>query len=130
MTTNLISFHITVNSTSDIDKEDLAELSRELYEELNEVDSIISVEPIRGNELPKGAKGPSIDFATLLIKIAEFGGITALITVLGTWLGRDKSRTLKLQIGDKSLELTGLSAVEQQELTQWFQTQAGLRLES
>ena len=130
MTTNLISFYITVNSTSDIDKEDLAELSRELYEELNEVDNITSVEPIRGNEPPKGAKGPYIDFATFLIKIAEFGGITALITVLGTWLGRDKSRTLKLQIGDKSLELTGLSAVEQQELTQWFQTQAGLRLES
>lgn len=128
MAVKSISFYISV-SCLDADNEDIEKLTRELNEELNELDYIESIEVVQTGTLPKGAKGVSIDVGTLLIKMAEFGGISALITILGTWLGRDKSRVLKLQIGDKSLELTGLSKIEQQELIHWFQAQTNLRLD-
>jgi len=125
-----IDLYISVNTTSNIDKEGLDELAQELSRDLRELDSVQSVEPVRVSKTPERAKGPSIDIGTILIKIAEFGGLSAFVTVLATWLTRDKSRTLKLQLGENVIELTGLSKSEQAELVQWFRTQTGLRLDS
>jgi|GEM_PF-3480500 len=128
MTSELVNLYVSVNSTSDIDNEDIDEMARDLMQELIDLDGIGSVDLV-AQKSPEGAKGPGIDFGTVLVKIVEVGGISTLITVLGTWLSRDRSRTLKLQIDDKSLEITGISKTEQADLIQWFKIQTGIRLD-
>jgi hypothetical protein len=126
MTNKSIDLYVQVGGGPDADKQDLEELARLLTEELNQLDNVESAEPVREGELPEDAKGVPVAVGTVLVKLAETAGVTALINVIGSWLSRDKSRTLKLQLGESALELTGLSGVEQRELVEWFKTQAGV----
>jgi hypothetical protein len=127
MSQETIHLFIHVGANSNIDNEELDELTRQLSDELSELDMML-VELAQSEHLPVGAKGTFIDIGTILVKIAEFGGIAGLITVLGSWLSRDERRTIKLQIGENSLEVTGLSTAEADNLVQWFKTQTGLQL--
>jgi hypothetical protein len=129
MSLNATDLFITVNSGTDSDSEELDELTRQLLDELAEL-HLLLVELARGGKLPEGAKGEPIGVGTILVKIAEAGGITGLVSVLGSWLSRDKRRALKLQIGDNKLEVTGITRGEQARLIKWFQIQTGLRLEA
>lgn len=131
MTEAGIALYVSVGGGPEADREDLDELARGLARELREVDCVESVEPAAGDRPPEGAKGLSVAaVGTLLLKLAEVGGVSALTGALGAWLSRDKSRTLNLHLGDSSLEVTGLSQEEQQDLVRWFQSQAGLSLEA
>jgi hypothetical protein len=127
MTSKSIDLYVQVGGGPDADKQDLDELARLLTEELSQLDDVESVEPVREGELPEDAKGVPAAVGTVLVKLAETAGVSALINVIGSWLSRDKSRTLKLQLGESALELTGLSGTEQQELVEWFKTQAGMK---
>ena len=120
---------ITVSAGTDSDSEELDELARQLLDELVEWD-LLSAELARGGKLPEGVKGEPIEVGTLLVKIAEAGGITGLVSILGSWLSRDKRRALTLQIEDNKLEVTGITKEEQARLIKWFQIQTGLRLEA
>ncbi len=118
---------LTVDSSQPTnDKEFLQEIKSELFGELGEVDGIAELNYVTTNS-PHGAKGLTALDGDIFLKFAKFGGISALASIITTWLSRDKSRTIKLKIGDNSLELTGLSKVEQKEIIDWFQIQAGLR---
>ncbi|GAB4528281.1 MAG: hypothetical protein Kow0063_04340 [Anaerolineae bacterium] len=129
MASKTIDLYLQVGGGPGADEEDLEELAQHLTDELNELDGIEAVERVQEGKLPEDAKGLLIPAGTLLIKFAETAGVTALINVLGSWLSSDRSRTLKLKLGDATLELTGLSKPEQQELIDWFQGQAGIRLD-
>jgi hypothetical protein len=124
-----MNFLITVGAGADADSQELDELALQLCDELTELD-IVSAELARGSKLPEGAKGDPTTVGTILIKIAEVGGIAGLTTLLGSWLSRDERRTLTLQLGENKLEITGISEAEQAKLIQWFQMQTGLRLEA
>ncbi len=130
MTNKLIELYISVDSNMEVDEEYIEELTRNLAADLNELDSLESIDRIEVKKAEEGAKGLSLSMGTLLIKIAEAGGISALISTLRLWLSRDRNRTLRLQLGDNSLEVSGLSDIEQKDLIKWFQTQAGLQLDS
>ncbi|MCA9939045.1 MAG: hypothetical protein KC418_10395 [Anaerolineales bacterium] len=125
-----IDLRITVNAGPNTDTQDTAKIVRELEKELRHVESVLSIDPVYVRNEEAGQKGVSVDFGALLVALAEGTGLAAFITVLGQWLGRDRRRSLKLQIGDSSLELTGLSSGEQQELVRWFQTQTGMRFDA
>jgi hypothetical protein len=129
MTKKTIGLLIRPGAGTDADREELDQLARQLRDELNQLNEI-SAELATGGELPKGAKGEPLAIGAILVKIAEAGGITGLITVLGSWLSRDERRTVTLQIGENKLEVTGISEAEQARLIQWFQTQTGLRIEA
>jgi hypothetical protein len=45
------------------------------------------------------------------------GVVTMLIPILQDWLTRNNQRSMKLEIDGDTLELTGISAKEQQQLT-------------
>lgn len=124
MNQKIAELYIFVGFNGDTDKEEIDSLTRQLSYELRQVDYIQSVKSVMKEDLPVGAKGTPIDFGALLLKIAEVEGLSSVAGVVTSWLSRDKSRTLKLQIGDKSLEVTGLSKVEQQDLIQWFKSQS------
>lgn len=120
---------VHVGAGANADPEELDDLASQLSNEINQLDTI-SAELVQGNELPNGAKGTAIDIGNILIKIAEYGGIAGLATILGSWLSRDERRTITLQIGENKLELTGITQTEQASLIQWFKSQTGLRLDA
>lgn len=124
-----LEVRITINPGPNSDVQDAHKLVQELEKELRHVENVVAIEPVYLPDPMTGRKGVVIDFSALLVKLAEGTGLAAFITVLGDWLGRDRRRSLKLQIGDSSLEVNGLSKAEQQELVRWFQTQTGMRLE-
>jgi len=128
MAQEIIHLFISVGADPYLDSKALDELARQLSDELDALD-MVSAELARGGELPEGAKGGPIAIGTVLVKVAEVGGITALITALSSWLSRDERRAVTLQIGENKLEATSISAEEQADLIQWFKTQTGLRLE-
>lgn len=125
----MIDLYVTVQTNDEADEQELVDIAKNLEKELIQLNAIESIEPVRVTQLTEGEKGSAIEPGSLLLKVAETGGFASLVSMLGSWLGRDKSRTLKLQIGDKSLEVTGLSKSEQESLIEWFQIQAGLRFE-
>lgn len=129
MTQKAAKLFISVRAGADADHEELDELARQLSDELAELDTL-STELPRGDALPEGAKGDPITIGSILVMIAEAGGITSLITVLGSWLSRDEQRSVNLQIGDNKIEVTGISEAEQTELIRWFQMQTGLQLDA
>ena len=124
---NPLLFSIKV--LGDEDPEEIDELTRQLADELDELDAL-STEFAQSSELPPGAMGLSVDIGTLLLTLVEAGGVTTLFTVLGSWLSRDKRRKIEIQIGDNKLVLTDISKDEQTEFIKWFQTQSGLRLDT
>ena len=65
--------------------------------------------PLKLADLPV----PTPKAGEILVKIAELGGISGIISVLANWLSRDPRRALKLRIGESELEVTGLSKGEQ-----------------
>ena len=121
-------FFISVGAGANADGEELDELARQLAGELAELD-MVSAELGQTGDLPERAKVAPVTIGTILVKVAEAGGITGLITALGSWLSCDERRTVTVQIGENRLEVTGISKAEQTNLIQWFQTQTGLRLE-
>jgi hypothetical protein len=128
MQEKIIELILSIDLGPDVEKEELDTFAKILSQELLEVEEIESIELLHGGELQKGTKGISSATGSLLIKLAESTGIATLINVFGSWLSRDKSRSLKLSIGENSIELTGLSETEQSELVDWFKIQAGLSL--
>lgn len=123
-----LDLFITVGGGPDADEEDVERLTYLLSDELRELDVVDTVELLR-EDAPEGARGSGAITGDLLLELVGSAGISVLISTIGSWLSRDKSRKLKLCLGDKSIELSGLSEDEQQELTQWFKTQAGFSLQ-
>jgi hypothetical protein len=122
-----IELFIFVYAGPTADGEERDELTHQLVNELDELDRA-SVEAKQADSMPEGAKGIPAGAGTILVKMAEVGGITGLITILTSWLSRDERRTMILQIGENKLEVKGISKAEQAKLIQWFQTQTGLRI--
>ncbi len=133
MNAKAIDFYISIGTDADTDPEELWELSQHLKQELFELDCVRSIKPIFSDKTIPGAKIAPVEEGNFLVTLAQAGAISALITVLGSllgsWLARDKSRRLELTVGGNTLKLSGLSKDEQQELLEWFQIQAGLRLD-
>jgi hypothetical protein len=120
---------ISVGDITEADAEELASQASQLANELRELDAVNTAEPVQDVEdRPEGIKGGVVDFSTLLVTLSGASGITAFVTTLGSWLSRDRSRTLKIQVAGQSLELTGVSAKEQEDLVRWFKAQAGKQL--
>jgi len=119
MTIDLVLEIISLDET----KEDIQRLTVKFAKELEKLDNVESTDIIRVER--EGAMGQGLT-ESLLVKLAGSSGISSLLNVFGLILGKDRSRSLKLQVGNNSIEVTGLTKEEQKTLIEWFQTQAGL----
>jgi hypothetical protein len=111
---------------ADTDAEELAKLALRLRAELLElpVDSVRLATDADGTD---GAKGAGIAAGGLLILLlAEREVLRGLIGGIRSWLKRQGNRTIKLTIGDDTLELTGIGSAEQDRLVDmWVSRHAG-----
>jgi len=98
---------------SDVHDRDL--LTRRLQRELSSLD-LGDLRQVRRSELtPPSAKGDPVSSAEWLVTLSASGGVFAtLITALQAWLTRNGvARTVKIVIGDDSLEVSNPSRLEQ-----------------
>ena len=117
-----IDIKVSIQKT-DADQQELTELTRDLKRELGGVDGL----SLSTDSESKSGISLLQDF---MVKALSAGTITSLVQTIGTWLARDRTRTLKIQVGTNQIEASGLSRDEQKKLIEWFQIQAGMRFKN
>ena len=111
---------LEVDVGRDGDADDVEHSATQLRTELLELD-VDSVEHAYTGDIPSGAKGvEAAALGALIIKWVGSSGLQALAAVLANWLDRDKSRSIKLRMGEDVLELTGLSSADQSRLIEYW----------
>ena len=118
---------LNLDAGPETDAEELAELTRQLREDLMEL-SVEAVDLVRAGKAPEGAKaGDPVAWGTLLVTLAASGGVlTTLISALQSWLTRHERRSVTLEIGGDKLEMTGISSEGQQRLIDaWISRHTG-----
>lgn len=108
---------LNIDLGPEVDVEELEELTRQLRQELLELD-VEAVDLVRAGEAPERAKaGDIVTWGMLLVTLAAPGGVlTTLINVLQAWLTHDERRSVTLEIDDDKLEVTGITSEERQRL--------------
>ncbi|MER6415571.1 effector-associated constant component EACC1 [Streptomyces humidus] len=95
-------------SAQDADPEYVDEQLRLLIDELDELD-LTGIEPVTVGPPPPGTRGADVvQLGTLLIGLGGGGALLpALVGVVQDWLGRRRSCTVRMKLGDDEIELTG-----------------------
>lgn len=105
----------------DGDAEEIAEATLGLRRELLDLD-VDAVEIPGAGEPPPGARAVDVAaIGALVVHLANSQLLTAVVGAIGSWLASSSRRSIKLQLGDDVLELTGVSSKEQRRLTdEWL----------
>jgi hypothetical protein len=91
-----------------------------LIEELAQLD-IDRLEQVPAGVTPEGARaGELTEIGTLAVALASTPALRALIGVLQDWLGRRRSGTIRMKIGDDEIELSATSPPLQQQALEAF----------
>ena len=113
---------LIVIAEPDADRERLEELSAGLRRDLLELE-VDDVRRVTTGEVPPGARGFDLATAGALTLVLE-RSVTVASAVLKTirgWVGGGESaRTVTLTIGDRTLEMTGVTSDQQERLTAEF----------
>jgi hypothetical protein len=110
---------------TDLQKESSAvgvDLAEDLLDALHSLTAVSS-------ELMSDSKSALVQ-GTIITKIIEAGGLASFLNAIFAWLAKDRSRSIKLQIGENSIEASNLTPDEQQRLVAWFQLQTSIKLAS
>lgn len=70
----------------------------------------------RGTERARGT-----EWWALVLGLANAAVPAAFVAAVATWLAKDRRRTLKIQVGDASLEASNLTAQEHARFVKWFE---------
>jgi hypothetical protein len=107
---------------ADSDAEEQAELASRLSEELRDLDAADVSRP--ETTAPGGAKGSGVEWAQLVVELA--GTLPALVTVVGSWLGRHPGTSITVEIDGDALTLNDATASERRELIDmWISRHGG-----
>ena len=113
--TDAATLLVRLNTSSQV-AEEMEQLTRQLRDELLEL-NIKEVALVRAGKTPAKAKaGDPIIWGSLLLTLASGGVLTGVITFLQSWLSRRDQRKISLEINGDKLELTGISSKEQKRL--------------
>ena len=104
----------------DADTEEIAEASSQLRRELLALD-VDAVETPRAGEPPAGSRAVDVAALGSLLVTAGPQILSAVVGVIGAWLGRSQKRSIRLELNGDVLELTGLPSDQQQRLAdEWL----------
>ncbi len=104
---NLVHLALQVSAPDDTDPDQIAHLTRQLRDEMRELD-VQSAELARGGTAPEGAKGlEAIFFNEIALSFAAHLSMM-VVEALVAWLMRQAGPVrLTLQVGEKTLVLAG-----------------------
>jgi len=103
----------------DEDAAELDEATRHLQRELLELD-VDDVQRLREGAPPPGARAGDAAVLGGLAVTAGTEVIGAVVRAIVQWIGRRADRSVKLTIGDDSIELSNVSAEDQRLLVESF----------
>ncbi len=106
---------LQIDAGPDADREELAELTLRLRDDLRDQD-VGSVELARSGDAPPGAKGDAVEWGTLLVGVVSSGALTAVLTTANSWVGRQRRGRVRVKIGEDELVLSGMPSEEQRRL--------------
>jgi len=118
---------IEIDRTADDDSKELQELTLRLKEDLLQLE-LEAVDLPNVERAPLGAKvGDPLSWGTIFVTLAASGGVlTTLIGTIQSWLSRNERHSVKIKIGDDTLEVTNLPSDEQSRLIKhWIQRHRG-----
>lgn len=105
----------------DGDAEEVAQAAMQLRRELLDLD-VDAAGAREAGEPPPGSR--AVDLAAvgaLVVNLADSQMLAAVVTAVRSWLAGSPRRSIKLQLGDDALELTGVSSKEQRRLAdEWL----------
>lgn len=103
----------------DAGAEELDAATADLLRELRELD-VDSAERVPGGRAPEGTRALDVALlGSLVIKLGQ-AAVGPVARVLHDWLARRSGRTIKLTLGEDSIELSGGSAAFQREMIETF----------
>jgi hypothetical protein len=105
----------------DDDAEEIAEATLQLRRELLDLD-VEAVEQPRGGKPPPGTRAVELAaLGTLAVTLSQSQLLAPIVTTIRSWLAGQPRRSIKLELDGDILELTGVSAKEQQRLAdEWL----------
>jgi hypothetical protein len=117
MTERVARLAMRIETDSEADAEELAELAVYLREQLLELD-IESADPTTAGPAPPGTRAGEIFVAgALTVMLAQSSGLfTALIDRVQSWVSPVGGRSVKLEIDGDVLEVNGITGRDQREL--------------
>jgi hypothetical protein len=122
------SVALGVELAADADDAELEALTASLRRELLQLD-VDRVDRVRTEEAPEGSKAlDAFALGALVVRLVSRPELLRSVArTLQSWLGDRADRTVKLQLGDNVLELTGVSSSQQDRLIdEWIeQTKRG-----
>lgn len=111
-----IQLSLRVDARGDADAEEVAEIASQLRRELLDLD-VEAVELARAGPAPAGSKAVDVlAVGTLLITLAKSSGLAAVVGAVQSWLSGRHQRSVKIEIGGDTLEVTGVTSDEQRRL--------------
>ena len=120
-----LAVRVEIASQGDVDDARLEELTASLRRELGELD-VEAVERVEGEVGPEGAKvGDVLVIGALVVKVARSAAsVAGVVRALQDWAARG-GRTVKLDVGGDTIEVTGASRAQQERLIEaWIVRQA------
>jgi hypothetical protein len=103
----------------DAGAEELDAATADLLRDLRELD-VDSAERVPGGRAPEGTRALEIALlGSLVVKLGQ-AAVGPVARVLHDWLARRSGRTIKLTLGEDSIELSGGSAAFQREMIETF----------
>jgi hypothetical protein len=101
------------------DARELDELTRMLSNELRQVD-VQSVERVAKGHAPRGSKGDPFTIGWLAVTLTPIVA-TRVFDILVDWTKRARERTIKVTLGQATIELSGATADESRKiLNKWL----------
>jgi hypothetical protein len=99
------------------DSDEAERLGRQLRGDLSQLD-VEAVKPATIADVPEGAKGGAVDWASLLVTFSAAGGVfTSVITLMQDWLDRHSAaQSIKMTIDNDTIVLHRTSAQEREQL--------------
>jgi hypothetical protein len=94
------------------------ELALSLRRDLIEL-GVDDVEPVVGEPAPPGTRGLDlVAVGALLVTLGRSVAVSRLVALVHDWVAREPvTRTAKLTVGDRTIELTGATIEQQDKLT-------------
>jgi hypothetical protein len=115
-----------IDAGPETDTEELYELAMQLRAELLELDIECADRMTAGQAPPDTRAGEVLLAGALTVMLAQSSGLlTKLIETVQSWISRGGERSVRLEIDDDVLEVTGITREDQRKLIQaWIDRHA------
>jgi hypothetical protein len=114
-----VELRLDVGVEADADAAELDQAASQLREELLGLD-VDAVERLRGEAPPPGTRAAEATLLGALVVDLGHEALAAVVRTIQSWIARRLDRSVKVTLGDDSIELTNVSDEDQRRLIDSF----------